>query len=170
MCSRNLLPFRNTNIHPVLKGIRLAQSFVLFAMFCESLFVLSSFFRWPLYCLSFSIEKKQNDNNDLQNSTQKIKIHNANPTRKLRETVYTSEHLNIPLFCVCDSCCSIFKLLFTVLFFVLFHLYLHRCTVSDYPFGIFNFYLITFKNQQLQSIHTNVHSRPRFGKYKPKQF
>jgi hypothetical protein len=34
--------------------VRVARSFVFCAMFCRSLFVILSFFSWPLCCLSFS--------------------------------------------------------------------------------------------------------------------
>ena len=48
MWSRNYLP--------VGSGVRLARSLVFCAMFCVSLFVLLTFFSWPLCCLSiFSI-------------------------------------------------------------------------------------------------------------------
>jgi hypothetical protein len=37
----------------VIRGVRVAQSLVFCIVFCKSLFVLLSFFFWPLYCLSF---------------------------------------------------------------------------------------------------------------------
>ena len=36
-------------------GVRVAQSLVFYVVFCRSLFVLLSFFFWPLYCLSFDL-------------------------------------------------------------------------------------------------------------------
>jgi hypothetical protein len=38
---------------PVLSGVRVARSLGLCVVFCRSLFVLLSFFFWPLCCLSF---------------------------------------------------------------------------------------------------------------------
>jgi len=38
---------------PGFSGIRVARSLVFCEMFCRSLFVLLSFFFWPLHCLSF---------------------------------------------------------------------------------------------------------------------
>ena len=37
----------------IFSGFRVAQSLVLWVVFCRSLFVLLSFFFWSLYCLSF---------------------------------------------------------------------------------------------------------------------
>ena len=37
----------------VISGVHVAQSLVFCVVFCESLFDISSFFFWPLYCLSF---------------------------------------------------------------------------------------------------------------------
>jgi len=38
---------------PVFGGVRVARSLVFYEVFCRSLFVLLSFFFWPLRCLSF---------------------------------------------------------------------------------------------------------------------
>ena len=38
---------------PDFSGVRVTQSFVFYVMFCRSLFVLLSFFFWPLCCVSF---------------------------------------------------------------------------------------------------------------------
>ena len=40
---------------PVFSGIRVTSSLILCVMFCRSLFVLLSFFIWPLCCLSFDL-------------------------------------------------------------------------------------------------------------------
>ena len=40
---------------PVFSGVRVTRSLVLCVMFCRSLFVLSSFYFWPLCCLSFDL-------------------------------------------------------------------------------------------------------------------
>jgi len=40
---------------PVCSGVRVTRSFVLCVMFYRSLFVLLSFFVWPLWCLSFDL-------------------------------------------------------------------------------------------------------------------
>ena len=40
---------------PVVGGIRVTRSLVLCVLFCRSLFVLLSFFFWPLCCLFFDI-------------------------------------------------------------------------------------------------------------------
>jgi hypothetical protein len=39
----------------VFSGLRVAPSFVFCVVFCRLLFVLLSFFFWPLYCLSFDL-------------------------------------------------------------------------------------------------------------------
>ena len=39
----------------VFSGVRATQYLVFGVMFCISLFVLQSFFFWPLYCLSFDL-------------------------------------------------------------------------------------------------------------------
>jgi hypothetical protein len=41
---------------PSFTGVRVAQSLVCCGVFCRSLFVLLSFFLWPLYCLSFDLQ------------------------------------------------------------------------------------------------------------------
>jgi len=38
---------------PVFSGVRVTQSLILCVMFCRSLFILLSFFFWPLCCLYF---------------------------------------------------------------------------------------------------------------------
>jgi hypothetical protein len=38
---------------PCFCGVRVARSLVFCVMFCRSLFVLLTFFFWPLYCMSF---------------------------------------------------------------------------------------------------------------------
>jgi hypothetical protein len=46
------LPFRSTWVHPrFFCGVRVAQSLVSYEVFCRPLFVLVSFFLWPLYYL-----------------------------------------------------------------------------------------------------------------------
>ena len=40
---------------PVFSGVRVTRSLVLYVMFCRSLFVLLSFFFWPLCCLFFDL-------------------------------------------------------------------------------------------------------------------
>jgi hypothetical protein len=39
--------------HPVFSGVRVIRSIVFCVMFCRTLFILLSFFCWPLCCLSF---------------------------------------------------------------------------------------------------------------------
>ena len=41
---------------PVCSGVRVARSVVFCVVFCRSLFVLLSFFFWPLCCLSFDLQ------------------------------------------------------------------------------------------------------------------
>ena len=52
MWSRNCFPFRSTYVHPR-NGVSVARSSVLCPVLCRSLYVLLSFFFWPLYCLFF---------------------------------------------------------------------------------------------------------------------
>jgi hypothetical protein len=40
---------------PIFSGVHIARSLVLCVLFCKSLFVLLSFFCWPLCCLSFEL-------------------------------------------------------------------------------------------------------------------
>ena len=40
---------------PIFSGVHIARSLVLCVVFCKSLFVLLSFFCWPLCCLSFEL-------------------------------------------------------------------------------------------------------------------
>jgi hypothetical protein len=42
-----------TRVRPVFSGIHVARSFVFYAVFVRSLFVLLTFFFWPLCCLFF---------------------------------------------------------------------------------------------------------------------
>ena len=54
--SKYCLPFQSTWIPPpVFSGVRVTRSLVLYAVFCRLLFVLLSFFSWPLCCLSFHL-------------------------------------------------------------------------------------------------------------------
>jgi hypothetical protein len=86
---------------PGFSGFRVDQSVVLIVVFCRSLFVILSFFFWPLYCLSFfdlqrlrliksrkskkdrqyNGQKKKDKitNNDLQNTTIKTEILEISP-------------------------------------------------------------------------------------------
>ena len=49
---RHTLP-EHLSSYPVFSGSRVDRSQVFYVMFCRSLFVLLSFFFWPLCCLSF---------------------------------------------------------------------------------------------------------------------
>jgi hypothetical protein len=44
-------PPKLPSLHSVFSGVRVALSLVFCVVFCRSLFVLLSFFFWPLYCL-----------------------------------------------------------------------------------------------------------------------
>ena len=50
-CRRHYLPFRSTWA-PCFCEVHVAQSLVLYVVFCRSLFVHMSFFFWSLHCLS----------------------------------------------------------------------------------------------------------------------
>ena len=47
--------FTPGSCYSVFSGVRVTRSLVLGVMFCRSLFVLLSFFFWPLCCLSFDL-------------------------------------------------------------------------------------------------------------------
>ena len=51
----NYKPTGAPEFTPGFSGVRFARSVALSVMFCRSLFVLFSFFFWPLYCLSFDL-------------------------------------------------------------------------------------------------------------------
>ena len=55
--NRNCSPFRSTQVHPRFQwgSCYLIFSFTVCVMFCRSLFVLMSFFVWPLCCLSLDL-------------------------------------------------------------------------------------------------------------------
>jgi hypothetical protein len=44
-------PFRNIQVHPSVCRVRVAQSFVSCIVMCKSVFVILSFFFWPLSLL-----------------------------------------------------------------------------------------------------------------------
>ena len=46
----------SSGVLPVFTGVRVARSLVFCVMFCGSLFVVLSFFLWPLCCLSFDLQ------------------------------------------------------------------------------------------------------------------
>ena len=56
MCSMNCWPFQNIPVHPrFLVWFVLPDLLVFWVMFCRSLFVLLSFFFWPLCCMSYDL-------------------------------------------------------------------------------------------------------------------
>ena len=50
------------NSVPILSGIRAAQSSVFCVVFCRPLFIILSFFVWPLHCLAALLQYMTSDN------------------------------------------------------------------------------------------------------------
>jgi hypothetical protein len=49
------LPTQSIRVHKWFLWVLVAQSVVFWVVFCGSIFVLLSFFFWPVLCLSFSV-------------------------------------------------------------------------------------------------------------------